>query len=137
MGLLRHHPSIGKLRCEGYDWRFSRRELDALIWGEGRSLRPGGAAGRRRSRAIRDRGIVRQVELSSYVRPFRPVTDDALDQMSTCNHASVLRNATNLSPRISSGKGSQSGDGSPRFAKRATNIAAALCPSPCRGRRGK
>jgi hypothetical protein len=38
--------------------------------------------------------------------PFRLVTDDALDQMSTCNHASVLRNATNLSPRILSGKGS-------------------------------
>ena len=53
MGLLRHHPSIGKLRCEGYDWRLSRPELDALIWREGEDLRPGGAAGRRRSRAIR------------------------------------------------------------------------------------
>jgi hypothetical protein len=64
MGLLRRHPSIGKLPCEGYDWRLSHPELDALIWGEGEA---GGAAGRRRSRAIRDRGIARQVKLASHV----------------------------------------------------------------------
>jgi hypothetical protein len=69
MGLTRHHPSIGKLPCVGDDWRLSRPELDALIWREGEDLRPGGAAGRRRSRAIRDRRIVarvpRQVKLAS------------------------------------------------------------------------
>jgi hypothetical protein len=40
MGLLRHHPSIGKLPCEGYDWRLSHPELDALIWREGEELAP-------------------------------------------------------------------------------------------------
>jgi hypothetical protein len=40
MGLLRHHPSIGKLPCEGYDWRLSHLELDALIWREGEELAP-------------------------------------------------------------------------------------------------
>jgi hypothetical protein len=67
MGLLRHHPSIGKLPCVGDDWRFSHPELDALIWREGEEPAPGGAAGRRRSRAIRDRRIVRQVKLASHV----------------------------------------------------------------------
>jgi len=69
MGLLRHHPSIGKLPCVGDDWRLSRPELDALIWREGEEPAPrrrGRPAG---SRAIRDRRIVarvpRQVKLAS------------------------------------------------------------------------
>ena len=41
MGTLRHHPSIGKLPCEGHDWRLSHPELDALIWREGEELAPG------------------------------------------------------------------------------------------------
>jgi hypothetical protein len=40
MRLLRHHPAIGKLPCEGYDWRLSHPELDALIWREGEELAP-------------------------------------------------------------------------------------------------
>ena len=40
MGLLRHHPSIGKLPCVGDDWRLSHRELDALIWREGEEPAP-------------------------------------------------------------------------------------------------
>jgi hypothetical protein len=47
MGLLRHHPSIGKLPCEGCDWRLSHPELDALIWREGEELAP------RRGRRVR------------------------------------------------------------------------------------
>ena len=40
MGLLRHDPSIGKLPCEGLDWRLSHPELGALIWREGEELAP-------------------------------------------------------------------------------------------------
>ena len=67
MGLLRRHPSIGKLPCAGYDWRLSHPELDALIWGEGEELTPRRGRRPRRTRAIRDRRIVRQVKLASHV----------------------------------------------------------------------
>jgi hypothetical protein len=51
MGLLRHHPSIGKLPCVGDDWRLSRPELDALIWREGEEPAP-----RRRGRPAKEPG---------------------------------------------------------------------------------
>lgn len=43
MGLLRRHPSIGKPPFEGYDWRLSHPELDALIWREGEEVAPRGS----------------------------------------------------------------------------------------------
>ena len=51
MGLLRRHPSIGKLPCVGDDWRLSRPELDALIWREGEEPGP-----RRRGRPTKEPG---------------------------------------------------------------------------------
>jgi hypothetical protein len=51
MGLLRHHPSIGKLPCVGDDWRLSRPELDTLIWREGEEPAP-----RRRGRPAKEPG---------------------------------------------------------------------------------
>jgi hypothetical protein len=54
MGLLMHHPSIGKLPCEGDDWRLSRAELDALIWREGEEPAP-----QRRGRPAKEPGEAR------------------------------------------------------------------------------
>jgi hypothetical protein len=66
MGLLRHHRRKAAVRGLRLALVAPRTRRVDLARG-GRSLRPGGAAGRRRSRAIRDRRIVRQVTLASHV----------------------------------------------------------------------
>jgi hypothetical protein len=117
MGLLRHHRRKAAVRGLRLALVARRTRRVDLARGGGGACAPAGP--RAGEGAGRSAIAVSCARLSSPVAsaPFRLVTDDALDQMSACNHASVLRNATSLSPRISSGKGSKSRDGSPEVCK--------------------